>query len=75
VSDYDISPEIMNSIRAGGRLLVQAISQSGTAITATLPLTGFAEAYDGLPSTQAEIERQKQRSRRWLDDRRWPMRR
>jgi invasion protein IalB len=54
VSDYDISPEIMNSIRAGGRLLVQAISQSGTAITATLALTGFAEAYDGDRATEAK---------------------
>jgi hypothetical protein len=75
VSEYDIAPETMNRIRSGGRLLVQAIGQSGTPLTATLPLTGFAEAHDGLPLSEAEIELEKQRSRRWLDDRRWPAKR
>lgn len=75
VSDYDIGPEIMSSIRAGGKLVVQAVSQSGTPLTATLPLTGFAEAHDGQPLAEAEIALEKQRSRRWLDDRRWPVKR
>ena len=75
VSEYDIAPETMNRIRSGGRLLVQAIGQSGTPLTATLPLTGFAEAHDGLPLSEAETELEKQRSRRWLDDRRWPVKR
>jgi invasion protein IalB len=75
VSDYDIDAETMNSIKAGGRLVVQAVSQSGTPLTATLPLTGFAEAHDGPPLSEAEIEMERQRSHRWLDDRRWPVKR
>ena len=75
VSDYDIGPEIMSSIRAGGKLVVEAVGQSGTPLTATLPLTGFAEAHDGQPLAEAEIALEKQRSRRWLDDRRWPVKR
>jgi invasion protein IalB len=75
VSNYEADPQIVSSMRAGEKLQVQAVSQSGTPLIATLPLAGFAEAYDGPPSTQAEIEQQKQRSRRWLDDRRWPVRR
>jgi invasion protein IalB len=70
VSEYEISPEMMNRIKTGGTLRIQAIDKSGTELTASLPLADFAEAYDGLPSDPQEIEEERLRNRRWLDDRR-----
>lgn len=49
ISDYEATPEFLASMKAGQALVVQAIDQSGKPFNATLSLTDFWAALDGLP--------------------------
>ena len=60
MSDYDVTPELLASMKKGQNLVVQAINSNGAPLTLPLPLqeTGgsFAKAYDGPPTDPKVFE-------------------
>lgn len=58
ISDYEATPALLASMKAGQALIVQAIDQSGKPFNATLRLVDFWVALDGPPGPR----------RPWLDD-------
>ncbi|MGJ4889904.1 invasion associated locus B family protein [Bradyrhizobium sp. HKCCYLS3077] len=60
MSDYEATPDFVNSLKKGQTLYVQAINSNGTALTLPLPLqegnSSFAKAYDGPPTDPKQFE-------------------
>jgi invasion protein IalB len=57
MSDYEASPELINNLKKGQNLVVQAINANGAPLTLPLPLAGeFAKAYDGPPTDPKVFE-------------------
>jgi invasion protein IalB len=48
-ADMDITADFLKPLRSGKQLVVAALDQAGQTETLPIPLTGFAEAYDGQP--------------------------
>jgi invasion protein IalB len=49
ISDYEVTSELLASMKKGQSLVVQAINSNGAPLTLPLPLAEFAKAYDGPP--------------------------
>jgi invasion protein IalB len=47
MSDYPVTDDVLDEMKKGKMLWVQAINMKGTPISIPLPLTDFAKAYDG----------------------------
>jgi invasion protein IalB len=64
MSDYELTPDMLASMKKGQNLVVQAINSNGAALTLPLPLqeTGgsFAKAYDG-PATDPKVFEENQK--------------
>ncbi len=61
MSDYEATPELINNMKKGQNLVVQAINANGAPLTLPLPLAGeFAKAYDG-PPTDPKVFEETQR--------------
>ena len=57
MSDYEATPELINSMKKGQNLVVQAINANGAPLTLPLPLAGeFQKAYDGPPTDPKVFE-------------------
>lgn len=57
MSDYEATPELINNMKKGQNLVVQAINANGAPLTLPLPLTGeFQKAYDGPPTDPKVFE-------------------
>src|SRR5690242_15432904 len=57
MSDYEATPELINNLKKGQNLVVQAINANGAPLTLPLPLTGeFQKAYDGPPTDPKVFE-------------------
>jgi invasion protein IalB len=56
MSDYDVTPELLASMKKGQNLVVQAINSNGAPLTLPLPLAEFAKAYDGPPTDPKVFE-------------------
>jgi invasion protein IalB len=60
VSDYEMTAELLASMKKGQNLMIQAINSNGAPMTLPFPLQetggGFAKAYDGLPPDPKVIE-------------------
>ena len=60
MSDYEATPDMINNMKKGQNLVVQAINANGAPLTLPLPLqeTGgsFAKAYDGPPTDPKVFE-------------------
>src|ERR1700681_1317191 len=56
MSDYEVTPELLASMKKGQNLVVQAINSSGAPLTLPLPLAEFAKAYDGPPTDPKVFE-------------------
>ncbi len=56
MSDYEATPELINSMKKGQNLVVQAINANGAPLTLPLPLAEFAKAYDGPPTDPKVFE-------------------
>jgi hypothetical protein len=69
MSDYDISPELLNSMKKGQNLVVQAISSNGQPVTLALPLSDFAKAYDGPPTDPKQFEENQKKLQEELQKR------
>jgi len=60
MSDYPVTDDMIEKMKKGHTLTVQAINMRGTPISLPLPLTGFAKAYDG-PATDPKVFADQQR--------------
>jgi invasion protein IalB len=67
ISDYEATPALLGSMRAGEGLIVQAIDQSAKPFSVTLSLADFRVAYDG-PRTELVVDEIEEPRRPWLDD-------
>lgn len=47
IADFEAGPALIDKLKRGHSLEVRAITNKGSEITASLPLVGFGEAYDG----------------------------
>jgi invasion protein IalB len=56
MSDYEVTPDLLNHLKKGQNLIVQAINSNGAPLTLPLPLAEFAKAYDGPPTDPKVFE-------------------
>jgi invasion protein IalB len=73
IADYEASADMIDRMKKGRILTVQAIHMNGQAMSPQLDLWDFAKAYDGPPTDPKVFEAQQQeeqrkRLRRWKDD-------
>ncbi|HET7850937.1 MAG TPA: invasion associated locus B family protein [Pseudolabrys sp.] len=61
LSDYEANADMVNKMKKGHTLTVQAINMRGAAISLPLPLTDFAKAYDGPPTDPKAFEEQQRK--------------
>jgi invasion protein IalB len=58
MADYEAGPELVDRLKHGQTITLSAINRDNAAIRLTLPLAGFAEAYDGPPTEPKVFEEQ-----------------
>lgn len=61
MADYDATTDMINKMKKGQGLVVQAINSTGQPISLVLPLTDFAKAYDGPPTDPKVFEEQQKK--------------
>src|SRR5262245_11654024 len=61
MADYDASVDMINRLKKGQQLAVQAINSNGQPISLNLPLSDFAKAYDGPPTDPKVFEEQQKK--------------
>ena len=61
MSDYPAPDDLINKMKKGQQITVQAINLQGTAISLPLPLADFAKAYDGPPTDPKAFEEQQRK--------------
>src|SRR5260370_14398520 len=61
MSDYDVTPALLASLRNGRSLTVQAIENTGRPLSRALPLTEFNQAYVGPPTDSKGFEAQQRK--------------
>jgi invasion protein IalB len=74
MSDYEATPDLINSMKKGQNLVVQAINSNGAPLTLPLPLqegaTGsFSKAYDGPPTDPKQFEENQKKLQEELQKR------
>jgi invasion protein IalB len=61
MADYEANAELINKLKKGKQLTVQAINMHGTPISLPLPLADFAKAHDGPPTDPKVFEEQQRK--------------
>jgi hypothetical protein len=61
MSDYAATDDLVNSLKKGKTITVQAINMQGTPISLPLPLNDFAKALDGPPTDPKAFEAQQRK--------------
>jgi len=69
MSDYDVTPELLASMKKGQNLVVQAIASNNQPVTLPLPLGDFAKAFEGPPTDPKEFEKNQQKLQEELQKR------
>jgi invasion protein IalB len=69
MADYEASVELVNKMKKGQGLVVQAINSTGQPISLVLPLADFAKAYDGPPTDPKVFEEQQKKLQEELQKR------
>jgi invasion protein IalB len=69
MADYEVTTQMIEQMKKGHGLVVQAINASGQPISLVLPLTDFAKAYDGPPTDPKVFEAQQQKLQEELQKR------
>jgi invasion protein IalB len=69
MSDYDVTPELLNNMKKGQNLIIQAISSNNQPVTLPLPLGDFAKAYDGPPTDPKVFEENQKKLQEELQKR------
>ena len=77
IADYEATADLINRLKKGQYLTVQAIHMNGQAMSPQLPLGDFAKAYDGPPTDPKKYEEEQKRlqekfQKPFQDDRLWP---
>ncbi len=61
IADYEASPDLINRMKKGQLLTVQAIHMNGQPMSPQLALNDFAKAYDGPPTDPKVFEEQQKK--------------
>ena len=61
MADYEATADMINKMKKGQGLVVQAINSTGQPISLVLPLSDFAKAYDGPPTDPKVFEEQQKK--------------
>ncbi len=69
MSDYELTPAMIATLKKGTTLFVQAIQVNGQAVTLPLPLQEFAKAYDGPPTDPKVFEENQKKLQEELQKR------
>ena len=69
MSDYEVTADMLNQMKKGQNLVVQAISSNNQPITLPLPLGDFAKAYDGPPTDPKQFEENQKKLQEELQKR------
>jgi invasion protein IalB len=69
MSDYEANADMVEKMKKGHGLVVQAINANGEPISVVLPLADFAKAYDGPPTDPKVFEAQQQKLQEELEKR------
>ncbi|MBX9711805.1 MAG: invasion associated locus B family protein [Xanthobacteraceae bacterium] len=70
MSDYEVTPELLASMKKGQNLVIQAINSNGAPLTLPLPLgTEFTKAYDGPPTDPKVFEENQKKLQEELQKR------
>ncbi len=69
MSDYDATPELINNMKKGQNLIIQAISSNNQPVTLPLPLSDFAKAFDGPPTDPKVFEENQKKLQEELQKR------
>ena len=69
MSDYEVTADLLNTMKKGQNLVVQAISSNGQPVTLALPLSDFAKAYDGPPTDPKVFEENQKKLQEELQKR------
>jgi invasion protein IalB len=69
MSDYEVTPQMLEQMKKGQNLVVQAISSNNQPITLPLPLGDFAKAYDGPPTDPKQFEENQKKLQEELQKR------
>ncbi|MGB7035719.1 MAG: invasion associated locus B family protein, partial [Xanthobacteraceae bacterium] len=69
MADYEATPDMINKMKKGQGLVVQAINSTGQPISLVLPLSDFAKAYDGPPTDPKVFEEQQKKLQEELQKR------
>jgi len=69
MSDYEVTPQMLEQMKKGQNLVVQAISSNNQPVTLPLPLGDFAKAYDGPPTDPKQFEENQKKLQEELQKR------
>jgi invasion protein IalB len=69
MADYDATAQMIDQMKKGKGLVVQAINANGQPLSLVLPLSDFAKAYDGPPTDPKVFEAQQQKLQEELQKR------
>ncbi|MEX0841939.1 MAG: invasion associated locus B family protein [Xanthobacteraceae bacterium] len=61
ISNYELNPEVLNKLKKGKTIVVQAIGLNNTAVTVPVPLQQFAKAHDGPPTDPKVLAEQQKK--------------
>jgi len=61
MSDYPVTDDMIQKMKKGQQITLQAINMQGTPISLPLPLADFAKAYDGPPTDPKVVEEQQRK--------------
>jgi invasion protein IalB len=61
MADYDATADMIDKLKKGQGLAIQAINSTGQPISLVLPLNDFAKAYDGPPTDPKVFEEQQKK--------------
>jgi len=69
MADYEATPQMVEQLKKGKGLVVQAIAANAQPISVMLPLSDFAKAYEGPPTDPKVFEAQQQKLQEELQKR------
>jgi invasion protein IalB len=69
MSDYPVTDDLIQKMKKGQNIYVQAINMQGTPVSLPLPLNDFAKAYDGPPTDPKVVEEQQRKLQEELQKR------
>jgi invasion protein IalB len=69
MADYEATAELLDRLKKGQNLIIQAINANNQPLTLPLPLSDFAKAYDGPPTDPKVFEEQQKKLQEELQKR------